>query len=70
MDVLCPLLKLHHLKTVTITNSFGCLFVSDVHAMALAWPHLRTLKLSLDIVTDEKMDTLKVSTYQCLIPLA
>jgi hypothetical protein len=70
MDVLYPLLELHHLEIVTIINRSGRLFVSGVEAMALAWPHLRILKLSLDIIPDEKPDTLNVSAYQCLIPLA
>ena len=70
MDVLHPLLELHHLKSVTIMSASGRLFVSDVQAMAQAWPHLCNLKLSLDIVADEKPDTLKVSAYQCLVPLA
>jgi hypothetical protein len=69
MDVLHPLLELHHLEIVKIITRSGRLFVSDVEAMALAWPHLRILKLSIDIVADEKPDTLKVSAYQCLIPL-
>jgi hypothetical protein len=70
MNVLHPLLNIHHLETVTIMSASGRLFVSDVQAMAQAWPHLRNLKLSLDIVADEKPDPLKVSAYQCLVPLA
>lgn len=70
MDVLHPLLELHHLESVTIMSASGRLFVSNVQAMAQVWPHLRNLKLSLDIVADDKPGTLKVSAYQCLVPLA
>jgi hypothetical protein len=70
MDVLHPLLELYHLETVTIMSASGRMFVSDAQAMAQAWPHLRSLKLSLDIVADEKPNAVKVSAYQCLVPLA
>jgi hypothetical protein len=70
MDVLHPLLELHHLESVTIMSASGRLFVSNVQAMAQAWPHLHNLKLSLDIVADEKPSNLKVSAYRCLVPLA
>jgi hypothetical protein len=70
MDVLHPLLELHRLEIVDISSASGRLFVSDVRIMASAWPHLRILQLSLDIVADEKPDSPKASAFECLISLA
>jgi hypothetical protein len=71
MGVVSPILELHHIERFTIYCPGGRLSVNDIQTMALAWPNIQVLRLSLDVSADETMANNLMSTaFHCLIPLA